>query len=37
MPNYLSVYYSVLTYNCIKYMHLKFFFQINFHFFVKLN
>ena len=35
MPNYLLVSYSVLTYNCIKYMHLKYFFRIIFHYFEK--
>ncbi len=33
MPNYLSVSCSVLTYNCIKYIHLKYYFQIIFRFF----
>ena len=37
MPNYLFISCSDLTYNSIKYMHLKYFFQINFHFFVKSN
>ena len=33
MPNYLLLYCSDSTYNCIKYMYLKYYFQIIFHFF----
>ena len=37
MPNYLLVSCSVLTYNCIKYIHLKYYFLIIFRFFEKWN